>query len=136
MLKNDKMTKNKKQIILITISVIAIIGTIIFGIKIIKDKPKNEEFKIDGIDIIKKDNLLKDTKVDSLDITNQVLYNINEMTTYSAIIENNTDSDFYVKELYINLNIGEEEKKILIVKNETVKSKDKKDLSKQIECTC
>lgn len=120
-------TNDNKRIVLIVIAVIAFIGAIIFAIMTInKSNKKAEEFKIDGIDIIKNKDILKDTKVDTLDITNQVLYNKNDSSSFSAIINNNNDTDYYIKELYVVFNIGEEKKKILVTRDTTIKANDKK----------
>lgn len=115
---------DKKRIILIVVAIIAFIGSIVFIILTINRDDKEEEFKIEGIDFTENENILKDTKVDTLDITNQILYNRNEVSTFSAIIKNNNDTDYTIKELYAIFSINKETKKVLVAKNMTIKSQD------------
>lgn len=127
-MKNKKSENdvNYKNIILIVISVCAIFGTVLFIYLTLKDSKKDDEFKIEGIDITPNKDMLKDTKVDTLDITSQVLYNRNDMSIFNAIIVNNNDTDFNIKKLYALFTINGETKKILLTENSVVKAKDKK----------
>ena len=122
--KKEKENNNKKQIILIIVSIIALIGTILFIIMTVKGKKEPEEFKIDGIDIIKNKEIVKDTKVDSLDITDQILYNKDGISTFNGVINNNTNEDFYVKNLYVVFTTNKEEEKLLILTDTTIKAND------------
>lgn len=124
MAKKKTESTDKKRIILIAVAIIAFIGSIVFIILTINRDDKEEEFKIEGIDFTENENILKDTKVDTLDITNQILYNKNEISTFSAIIKNNNDTDYIIKELYAIFSINKETKKVLVAKNMTIKSQD------------
>ena len=115
---------DKKRVILIAVAIIAFIGSIVFIILTINREDKQEEFKIEGIDFTKNENILKDTKVDTLDITNQILYNKNEVSTFSAIIKNNNNTDYTIKELYAIFSINKETQKVLVAKNMKIKSQD------------
>ena len=124
MAKKKTESTDKKRIILIAVAIIAFIGSIVFIILTINRDDKEEEFKIEGIDFTENENILKDTKVDTLDITNQILYNKNEISTFSAIIKNNNDTDYIIKELYAIFSINKETKNVLVAKNMTIKSQD------------
>ena len=113
---------NTKKIILISIIIIAFIATTIFIILMVNSKENKKEFKIDGIEMTKNNDILKDVKVAELDITNQTLYRRGGESTFNAIIINNTGKDYYIKELYITF----DKKKVLLARNTTLKSGDKK----------
>lgn len=112
--------KNK---ILIAVSSLIILLSIIAIIFIIKDSKKEpEEFKIDSLDVLDDKELLKDTKYDTLDITNQVLSTRNNISTYNAILENNTESDYKIDSLYVVFTTDKEEIESLALSDTLVKA--------------
>ena len=97
MTKKNNKEINIKKIILISIIVIAFIVSIVFIFLTVNTKKENKEFKINGIEVTKNKDILKDTKIEDLDITNQILYNRDNQSTFSAIIINNTENDCNIK---------------------------------------
>lgn len=126
--KEEKETNNKQKVLLI-VSIICIIGVILCVILILNNKNKTEEFKIDGLDIVEKEDLLKDTNVDTLLVTDQVLYKQEGTYKFSAIVNNKTDSDYYVKNLYVTFTVNNTEKKILVAKDTNIKANDIKTIN-------
>lgn len=125
MSKKNNEEINRKKILLLSIIVIAFIISIIFIVLTINKNNNKEEFKIEGIEVTKNKDIIKDTKVDILDITNQILYNRNKESIFSGIINNNTEKDLYIKELYIIFKNKQDDQKVLIVKDTTIKNNDK-----------
>ena len=126
--KHNKIKKQmdiemKKKKILIILTPIVVIASIIFMVKTINDHNNSntgETLKIDGIDVIKNNDILKDITVDNLVVTNQVMYNSNQTSNYSAIITNTSNSDIDFASIYVVFNIKGEEKKILVLDDSTI----------------
>ena len=116
-----KKELDKKSIILISVSVLCIVGAILLIILTFNPKKDKSKFKIEGIDITKNEDILKDTKVKNLDVTSQILYNSNNTTVFSATIKNNTEKDYYIGKLYAIFTINSKEEKILLINNTTIK---------------
>ena len=112
---------NKKTIILVIVSILCVVGSI-FLIKLtLKPKEKEEKFEIEGIEITQNEDLLKDTKVGDFDITNQVLYNTDGVSLFSAIVENNTEKDMKIARLYAIFTINEQEEKLVLLDDIEIK---------------
>ena len=128
MKKNTKKELNidYKKIILISIIVLAISGTITFLVLTFNNNEEKEEFKIEGIDIASNKDILKDTKVDTLEVTNQVLYNRDNMSNYSAIIKNDNTTDYNIKRLYVVFTVNDETIKMLATEDSTIKANNQK----------
>lgn len=126
--KNTKKELNidYKKIILISIIVLAISGTITFLVLTFNNNEEKEEFKIEGIDIASNKDILKDTKVDTLEVTNQVLYNRDNMSNYSAIIKNDNTTDYNIKSLYVVFTVNDETIKMLATEDSTIKANNQK----------
>lgn len=126
--KNTKKELNidYKKIILISIIVLAISGTITFLVLTFNNNEEKEEFKIEGIDIASNKDILKDTKVDTLEVTNQVLYNRDNMSNYSAIIKNDNTTDYNIKSLYVVFTVNDEIIKMLATEDSTIKANNQK----------
>lgn len=129
--KNTKKELNidYKKIILISIIVLAISGTITFLVLTFNNNEEKKEFKIEGIDIASNKDILKDTKVDTLEVTNQVLYNRDNMSNYSAIIKNDNTTDYNIKSLYVVFTVNDETIKMLATEDSTIKANNQKNIN-------
>ncbi len=117
-----KKEMNLKTIIIIVASILCIIGAILMIRLTLKPKENKTNETISGIEIIENKNILKDKKIGNLDITNQVLFNDNNISKFSATIKNNTDKDIDISKLYVVFKNGSSEDKVLIVSDKTIKA--------------
>ena len=112
---------NKIKIIILSLIIIVAIGFSIFSFT--NKKRNNNEPKIDGLDVIGNKELLKDTIFGELDITNQVLYTMDGLSTYSAVVTNNSDIGlFKVDNMYVVFTLGDEEIEALALSETSLKS--------------
>ena len=116
-----KKELDKKSIILIAVSLLCIVGAIILTKLTLTPKEDDYKFQIDGVDVTENNDILEDIKVAGLDVTNQILYNKNNVTVYSAIIKNNTETDYTINKLYVVFTINDKEEKKLIINNSKIK---------------
>ena len=115
---------NLKTIILCVVSVFCIIGAILLIRITFKEKPAEEKYKINGIDVTENESILKDKKVSGLDITKQVLYNDNNITKFNGKIENNTNKDYEIKKLFVIFTNDNIKEKVLLMHDRTLKAND------------
>ncbi|MBQ2873473.1 MAG: hypothetical protein IJE89_05690 [Bacilli bacterium] len=113
--------EKKKKIILI-ISVIVIIISIIMSILLLTSKDKEEPFTIDGIDLVENKDILKDKEVNNLNITDVSLLTRDGISTYRAMVSNNTNVDIKINKLYVKFYLDSEEIEIVVLNNTTLKS--------------
>lgn len=116
-----KKELDKKSIILIAVSLLCIVGAIILTKLTLTPKEDDYKFQIDGVDVTENNDILEDIKVAGLDVTNQILYNKNNVTVYSAIIKNNAEKDYTINKLYVVFTINDKEEKKLIINNSKIK---------------
>ena len=119
-----KKEMNLKTIIIIVASILCIIGAILIIRLTLKPKENKTNETISGIEIIENKNILKDKKVGGLDVTNQVLYNDNNVSKFSATFKNNTKEDIDISKLYIIFKKGKVEDKVLIIQDKTIQAGD------------
>ena len=86
--------KNK---IIIIVLVVIILGAVGVNIYILTNKDNTVNNQIEGLDIIKNEDLVKDTKVENLDITDIKIVTKDNMSTYKAVITNNTKSEISIR---------------------------------------
>lgn len=89
----------------------------------LRDDKDTDEPQIDGLDIISKDGVTDSRKVGNLSISN-VSYSIRGgITTFYAVVTNESVDSFNIKSLYVlfKYNDGREEK-ILAIRNTLLKS--------------
>lgn len=102
---------DKKKKILLIGSVVVIIAAVVFVTLMLFNKPEEEEFKIDGINLPQNKEALKEKEIDGLKITNVSLLTREGISTYKALVTNSTDNEM-VKTLDIIFYIDDEEIKI------------------------
>lgn len=90
---------NKKKIIIGIVFLLVV--AIIFLIIAIVNKPDNEEFKIEGIDLPQNKEVLKDTTIGDIKITNVSLLTSNGISTYKARVYNTSNDDLIIKKLAV-----------------------------------
>ena len=112
----------KKNKIILIVSIIVIIGSITLSVLTLTKK-EEEPFTIEGINLPENKEILKDAKVDELDIIDVSLITREDISSYKATVANNTDKDITINNLYVVFHQDEEEIKILALKNATIKSK-------------
>jgi hypothetical protein len=112
----------KKLLVIIAIITIAIA----IGVIIINKDNKEEEFKIDGIDLPTNKEILKDANVDNLKITNISLLTRDGISTYKATILNNTENDIKINILYIIFYENEIEHKAVALYDTEIQTKGEK----------
>lgn len=118
----NKIMKNKKLILIVCL-IIIILVSIITCIYIFANREEAETSSglIDGIGIAKNKDILKDTKVEELQITNVSLFVREGITSYSALVTNNTDKNIDINKLYVIFHENGEERKILALSNIQIK---------------
>ena len=112
----------KKLLVIIAIITIAIA----IGVIIINKDNKEEDFKIDGIDLPTNKEILKDANVDNLKITNISLLTRDGISTYKATILNNTENDIKINILYIIFYENEIEHKAVALYDTEIQTKGEK----------
>ena len=117
-----KKELNIKTIILIVASILCLVGAYFLIRLTFKQKENDDKFQIDGIEVTKNEELLKDAKADELDITNQFLYNSNDVSVFSATIKNNTENDITIKRLYAVFTINESKEKMVLLVDRKIKT--------------
>ena len=91
---------NKKKILMIS-SIVVIIISIIAIIIIMFNKNKEEKFIIDGISLPQNKEVLKEGFVENLKISDVSLLTRDGISTYKAMISNDTEEDIDIKNLYV-----------------------------------
>lgn len=90
-----------KRKILIIGSIILIAISIVISVFMIFNKPEEEEFTIDGINLPTNKEILKDATVGNLKITNVSLLTRDGVSTYKAKVVNETEEDISIKILSV-----------------------------------
>lgn len=108
---------DKKKILLI-VSIVLIIASIVVSVILLVNKPEEEEFKIEGIDLPKNQEILKDVSLDGIEITNVSLLTREGMSTYKALLTNETENDISAK--ILNITFYEDEEERTVTKNITL----------------
>lgn len=108
--------KNKK-ILLIICLVIIVLVLIITNIYIQPNKPKENQFNIEGIENVKNEEILKDTAIEELAITNISLLTRDGISTYKAIVTNTNTDKVNIDKLYVIFKEESQENKILALSN-------------------
>lgn len=116
--------KNKKIIIIVCLALVILLA-IGVSIYILTNKPEENKFKIDGIDVAENKDILKDTTVENLEITNISLLIRDGISTYSAQINNPTENDIAIDKLYVTFYEDDKENKLLALSNASIKTKGK-----------
>jgi len=115
--------KNKK--ILIACLIIIILASLITIIYITTNKKEETpDYLIEGIEPVENEDILKDTSVNDLNITNVSLLTREGISTFKAKVSNNTSKSIKVNKLYVIFHLNEEEKKVQVLSNATIPSKD------------
>lgn len=115
---------DKKKILLIG-SIVIILASVIASIYIISTKEEEPEYTIDGIDLPENKNILKDSTVENLKITSASLLTRDGISTYTAQVSNNTETNIDIDSLYVVFYEGEKENKILALKDSTITANNK-----------
>lgn len=92
---------DKKKIILLVISAVVIIGLVIFLIGI-KNNEVTPDEKIDGVEIVKAEELIKEQVIDNLKFSNISLIIMNGESNFYATVTNQSPVDYQINNLYIN----------------------------------
>lgn len=93
----------KKKILITIILVVVILVAVVANIYILSGKKGIDEnvLEVDGIKLVKDKSILKDTKVDDLYITDISLTTRDNVSTYYAVIKNNTKKNIYIDKIYV-----------------------------------
>ena len=118
--------KNK---IIIIVLVVIILGAVGVNIYILTNKDNTVNNHIEGLDIIKNEDLVKDTKVENLDITDIKIVTKDNMSTYKAVITNNTKSEISIDKLYVVFYQNKIDNKILATADLTLKPGENREIS-------
>ena len=118
--------KNK---IIIIVLVVIILGAVGVNIYILTNKDNTVNNQIEGLDIIKNEDLVKDTKVENLDITDIKIVTKDNMSTYKAVITNNTKSEISIDKLYVVFYQNKIDNKILATADLTLKPGENREIS-------
>ncbi len=126
--KNSKKESSTKQNIILVLLVLVILLCVFFSIKTIVKSKKTDEPIVNDSDAIHKE-VLNDTKVGNLTITNARL-TVNEgVTTFSAHVNNETDSDQHFNVLYVTFTNGNVTRKIPVLSDVTIKPNEHETIS-------
>lgn len=106
--------KSKK--LLIVCLIIIILASTITNIYILSNKD-NEEKTNNGITTVDNLDVLKDTTVNDLDITNVSLLTKGGMSSYKAVVTNNTQNEVNIDKLYVEFYKEGTNSKILALSN-------------------
>ena len=121
--KNSKKESSTKQNIILVGLILVIIICVFFSVKTIIKSKKNDEPVVNDSDAIHKE-VLNDTKVGNLTITNARLTVTDGVTTFSANVNNETDSDYHFNVLYVTFTNGNVTRKIPVLSDVTIKPKE------------
>lgn len=114
--------KSKK--ILIVCLFIIIFAGIITNIYILSNREKNNtnEFIDEDISTIENQDVLKDVMIGNLKITNGSLLIRDGISTYQAVVTNNTQNDIKINKLYVEFSNDTTSEKILALSNANIKA--------------
>lgn len=105
-----------KKILIPVLVLLLLLSVSLILYTFLKDDKDNDEPQIDGLDIISKDGVTDSRKVGDLSISN-VSYSIRDgITTFYAVVTNDSADSYNIKSLYVlfKYNDGSEEKILAI----------------------
>ena len=118
--KNSKKESSTKQNIILVGLILVIVFCVFFSVKTIIKNTKTDDDKSNNSDVIHKE-VLNDTKVGNLTITNARLTVTDGVTSFSANVNNETDSDYHFNVLYVTFTNGNVTRKIPVLSDVTIK---------------
>jgi len=119
-MKNKKKENTKKQNTILVISIIVIIICAIISITTIIKSNNNEQPEKNDSDAVHKE-ILKDTTVGNLAITNAKLTVNSEVSNFTAVVTNNTNTDYHIGTLYVTFTNNDNASKIPALQDITLK---------------
>ena len=115
--------KNQKILIIGSVAVI-LISIIVIIYMVTNKEEKIPDYLIEGIKPIENQDILKDTTVDNLKIMNASLLTRDEISTFKAILSNETNEEIKINKLYVIFYNEVESNKNLVLQNAIVAPND------------
>ena len=125
--KNGQENSTKQNIILAGL-ILVILICVFFSIKTILNSKKEDEVNINDSDAVHKE-VLNDATVGNLTITNARLTVTEGVTSFTANVNNKTDSDQHINVLYVTFTNGNVTRKIPVLSDITIKANDHENIS-------
>ena len=112
-----------------------LLGLIILGLilMLVFKKEPQEEFKIDGIDLPENKEVLKDTQVEDLKITNVSIITRDGKSSFTASVENTSDTSTKINTLTIVFYEGDNKLEAIALYNTELYSNQKTNIKLTIE---
>lgn len=106
--------KNKK--ILVPPLIVITLASIIAIIVILTNRDNDDDnYKINGIDLVENKDILKDAEISNLKITNVSLLTRDKISTFKALVSNDTENEIFIDQLYVKFYLKDNEQKILVL---------------------
>ena len=88
----------KKKTLIIVLGLLLVISIIVFVISLV-NKPSEEDYNIEGIELPQYKEILKDKTMGDFKLTDISLITVDGMSTYKAKLHNNSSETLAVKKL-------------------------------------
>lgn len=126
----------KKKIILIIVSIVALLISVLVMFKVFNKNEKRTYNIPNGATLVENTDTLKEQKVENLLVSDVLVYTVNGISKYTATISNTSKKDLTAT-LYLTFYEGEDKIEIVAFQNKEIKanSKTNVDITFEIDLT-